>query len=300
MAADFLPDAARVNGMIPSPPTTADGWLDRWRSWLDLDAMPEGWNKNLWGEFYALMHRRRMYREYLAVLEASPSRAAQSARFLTQWIARNHVETQAIAIRRIAHRTADPRTVSLVKLLDEIASNPSVLGPPVSSEAKTDADLLDGAADQVSIFANKTVAHLDRDHAASAEGLDLEELDDVVDTVGQVWERWYVTITDSFAPAVEPDLPGDWAAVIRLRRRDPSVDRPASLAFRIFKEAGEQSAMNLATSAADLSEFGAAVGRLRGRTELRALADDLDDLAEEKGESAIAELANLLQHWPGG
>jgi hypothetical protein len=72
------------------------------------------------------------------------------------------------------------------------------------------------------------VAHLDRGHAAGAEGLDLEELDDVVDTLGQVWERWYVTITGSFAPAEEPFLSGDWAAVIRLRRRDPSVDHPAS------------------------------------------------------------------------
>jgi hypothetical protein len=58
--------------------------------------------------------------------------------------------------------------------------------------------------------------------------------------------------------------------------------------------------MDLATSAVDLSEFGAAVGRLRGRTELRDLADALDDLVEEKGEPAIAELADLLQHWPGG
>jgi hypothetical protein len=135
VAEDFPPDGSRVNGMIPPTPTTADDWLNRWRAWLDLDAMPEGWNKNLWGKFYALMHRRRMYREYLAVLAASPNRAAQSAAFLTQWIARDHVETQAIAIRRIAHRTADQRTVSLVKLLDEIASNPSVLSPPVSAEA---------------------------------------------------------------------------------------------------------------------------------------------------------------------
>ena len=39
-----------------------------WKSWLQKDAIPEGWSRNLWDEFYGLLHRRAMWRHYLIVV----------------------------------------------------------------------------------------------------------------------------------------------------------------------------------------------------------------------------------------
>lgn len=57
----------------------SDEALARWRSWLDKSAIPEGWRKNLWDEFYALLHRRATLNGYLEMLLASPDKARTSA-----------------------------------------------------------------------------------------------------------------------------------------------------------------------------------------------------------------------------
>jgi hypothetical protein len=98
-----------------------------WRSWLDKSAIPAGWDRNLWDEFYALLHRRAMWRGYRQMLQGSSEGAQETARFLTQWVLRNHIETQTVAIRRIANRIRDRRPVSFVRILDEIAAQPQIL-----------------------------------------------------------------------------------------------------------------------------------------------------------------------------
>ena len=165
-----------------------DPRLVEWRSWLDKGALPRGWDPNLWDEFYSLHFRRSMWRGFRELLKASPQDAQETANFLTAWVLRNHVETQAIAIRRIANRTTDVRSVSLVRLLDEIAAEPHVIGAN-PADAKQDADALHEGARRVSTFANRVVAHLDRDHAAASRDVSLRDIDDVVDLIGRMWEK---------------------------------------------------------------------------------------------------------------
>ena len=79
--------------------------LATWRSWVHPRAKPKGWDRNLWDEFYGLQQRRQMWNGYRALLDASPEDAEEPAANLTRWVLRNHIETQALAIRRIADRS---------------------------------------------------------------------------------------------------------------------------------------------------------------------------------------------------
>jgi hypothetical protein len=116
---------------------------------------------------------------------------------------RNHIETQAMAIRRIANRTSDLRPISLVRLLDETAEHPNVIGANANA-AREDADKIHMAAEKVTTFANKVVAHLDTDHAAASRDVSLAAMDLAVDAIGEVWERWYRAVTGVVAFAMEP------------------------------------------------------------------------------------------------
>jgi hypothetical protein len=269
--------------------------LAEWRSWLEKDFIPEGWDRNLWDEFYALFHRRAMWRDYRDVEDASPDEAREAARFLTRWVLRNHIETQAMAIRRIANRTADSRPISLVKLLDEIAATPQILGID-PSEARGDADALHESAKRVSAFANKVVAHFDRDYAAASRDTSLKDMDDVVDLVGRMWEKWYVKVTDKGASAMEPVGMPAWSNVLRLRRRDPSVFNPTGIGWQISEKLDDNAAHEVldALSGSDSSRR-AITGKLWASEDTRWLAEALaDPQIDPAGVRQIVETLRIL------
>jgi hypothetical protein len=193
-----------------------DDALARWRSWLDKDHMPEGWHRNLWDEFYALQHRRDTWRGYREMLLASPEDAQHTARWLTQVVTRNHVETQAMAIRRIADPGRDPRVVSLGRILREIAMYGRVLGDEFAREADDDLVALTSAATSAKLFADKLVAHLDHDHASAVPPLALGDLDSAIDYIGRLWQRWYTRVTGKGVSTELP--PPGWPSFLRLQR----------------------------------------------------------------------------------
>jgi hypothetical protein len=272
-----------------------DARLAKWRSWLDKSAIPEGWDRNLWDEFYALLHRRAMWRGYRVMIESSSKEALESARFLSQWVLRNHIETQALAVRRIANRTNDPRSVSLVRILDEIAAEPQIIGVD-GNEAKPDADALHSGAEKVSVFANKVVAHLDREHAAASRDVSLARMDEVVDQIGSMWEKWYVRVTGAYAPAIEPGMMG-WETILRLKRRDPSILSPAYVASRVTYELGEPLAQELLEVLAGTDhERADMIARLLTSEETRWLAGILRDVEDD--EAARMSLVEALRGTP--
>jgi len=161
---------------------------------VDPDEKPADWDTNLWDEFFGLLHRRDMWNGYKSALEASPDEAQQSARYLTQWVLRNHIETQAVAIRRIADRSIHRNTIALGRLLDEIARTPHIVGVQ-GADATNDALALETVAANVRTFATKVVAHLDTDHAAASRDVNLADLNGAVDFTAELWEKWYLPIT---------------------------------------------------------------------------------------------------------
>jgi hypothetical protein len=262
------------------------------------NAKPEGWDRNLWDEFYGLQQRRQRWNGYRAVLEASPEDAQRPAAYLTQWVLRNHIETQAIAIRRIADRSTRWDTIALGRLLDEIADAPHVLGVQ-GADATADANLLEETAADVTTFADKVVAHLDTDHAAASRGVDLDDLNNAVDATLPIWDRWFHAITGEGALAELPDDIG-WWNVLRLHRRDIRIENPGYIGAVVLRELGEGAARELLDVLKRTPDDRAAlIGRLYSRSEGRWLAEALMDIEADPDDivrlQLIAELERMFR-----
>jgi hypothetical protein len=193
-----------------------DDALARWRSWLDKDHMPEGWHRNVWDEFYAVQHRRDTWRGYREMLLASPEDAQATARWLTQ---RCHPETRRSAgYGHPPHRRSRQRSrvISLGRILREVPMYGRVLGDEVAREAGDDLVALTSAATSAKLFADKLVAHLDRDHASAVAPLALGDLDSAIDFIARLWQRWYTRVTGK---GVSTELtPQGWPGFLRLQR----------------------------------------------------------------------------------
>jgi hypothetical protein len=270
--------------------------LAKWRSWVDLDAKPKGWDKNLWGEFYGLQHRRDMGNGYKNALEGSPQEARDTARYLTQWILRNHIETQALAIRRIADRSTRSDSVALGRMLDDIAAHPHILDvdPDLATE---DADRMQVAAAKVVTFANKVVAHFDEDHEAASRGINMEDLDAAVDLIADIWVRWFGIVSGKGTVSDLPEL--GWSNMIRLHRRNGLIENPGFIAGKIVHTLGESAARELlGVLRLSPEDRAALIGRLYGRSESRQVAEFLMDIEADPDDLVrlrlIAELERAL------
>jgi AbiU2 len=268
--------------------------LATWRSWVHPSAKPEGWDRNLWDEFYGLQQRRHRWNGYRAVLETSPEDAQKPAAYLTQWVLRNHIETQAIAIRRIADRSTRSDTIALGRLLDEIAGAPQVLGVQ-GTDATADADLLEETAANVTTFANKVVAHLDADHAAASRSVNIGDLDGAVDVTLPIWQRWFQAITGEGVGAELPDDIG-WWNVLRLHRRDIGIENPGFIGAKVLHMLGEGAARELLDVLKRSPEDRASlIGRLYGRSDGRWLAEALMDIEEDRDDLVRLRLITELE-----
>jgi len=68
----------------------------------------------------------------------------------------------------------------------------------------------------VDTFADKWVAHLDREH--DTPPLTIADMNDVIEFLGPMWERWYLQVTDIGTSAELPETAG-WSENLRLRRQ---------------------------------------------------------------------------------
>jgi AbiU2 len=240
-----------------------------------------------------------MWNGYKTVLEASPEEAQNSARYLTRWVLRNHIETQAIAIRRIADRsTHHPETIALGRLLDEIADAPQVLGVEAST-ATADANTLERVSSNVRTFANKVVAHFDTDHAAASRDVNMDDLDKAVGVTLPIWQRWFTAITGEGVAELRDDL--GWSSVLRLHRRDLRIENPGYIGAVVVRQLGEGIARELLDVLKRTPEDRAAlIGRLYSRSDGRWLAEALMDIEEDPDDLIRLRLIAELERMFGG
>jgi hypothetical protein len=85
----------------------------RWRRWFD----------DIKDQIFAIHHRRQVYREVTAMVDANPAIQVPSA-FYT-WMRAAYVNDMTVAVRRLVDR--DRRTVSFVRLMQEIGDHPEVM-----------------------------------------------------------------------------------------------------------------------------------------------------------------------------
>jgi hypothetical protein len=278
--------------------------IERWQSWVDPDAKPERWNYNLFREMIELLHRRDSWRGFVEMVQASPDNAQAPASAFVRWVARSYIETQAIAIRRIARRTNDPRPVSLVRVLDEIAHNPVVLSGiearQIGEDAQSDADQIHDAAERVATFASQQVAHFDREQSPENEDLTFADLHEVVNRIAAAWERWYLRITGK---GILMDVTNvEWWKVLRLRWRSPMIENLEFMAGRaVFDlELTPDQANQLADAVeGNRDVWGAAIGSLWAQPKGREVAEALFEiLSNEADTQSRRQLADSLR-WVG-
>lgn len=143
---------------------------------------------------------------------------------------RDHIEVQALAIRRFADPGRHSRVVSFGRILSEVAERADILGEDAARDAKADLAELTKAVDLVTTFANKEVAHLDRDYATALPDFKpLAEIDAAIEFIGRLWGQWYMRITGVTAPNDAP-LAADWWRVLRLDRIEQPWERGVRLA----------------------------------------------------------------------
>lgn len=177
----------------------------KWASWMSQQFQPEDWERNLWGEFFALLRRREVWRGYNDLIVSDLDEATRrAAKWLHNWLVRNYVEAQASAIRRFASASrGQGKPVSFGLLLSDIAANPSAL--PRGDEAHIDLRELGDTVDSVRVFVNKQVAHLDEDHGNIAEPMTFGDLDVAIDGITVLYSKWFLIVTGGVVHS-EPDI----------------------------------------------------------------------------------------------
>jgi hypothetical protein len=197
----------------------------RWRRWFD----------DIKNQIFAIHHRRQVYREVMAMIDANPAIQVPSA-FYT-WMRTVYVYDTTIAVRRLVDR--DRRTVSLVRLTQEIGDHPEVMTRArfvaryrgwlrgaghrdfeqfASPSAKTihrrgirrDQRELVAAARRLKTFVDRHVAHNDRRPMRRLPTY--AELDDCIDLLGRLAKRYCLLLEQSALVDVVPVIQDDWKA----------------------------------------------------------------------------------------
>ncbi len=201
----------------------------RWRRWFD----------NIKNQIFNTHHRRQVYLEVMAMVDANPALQVPSA-FYT-WMRTVYVYDTTIAVRRLVDR--DRRTVSFVKLMDQIADHPEVVTRGrfvaryprllrdaghrdferfASPTAKTihrrvirrhQRELL-ATAERLKRFVDKHVAHNDRRPMRRLPTY--AELDDSIDLLGRLAQDYSLLLEQSALVEVVPVIQYDWKAPFRV------------------------------------------------------------------------------------
>jgi len=223
---------ARKRKARPDPiPTEAARYraYRRWRRWF-------GDIKN---QIFDIHHRRQLYREVMAMVDANPAIQVPSA-FYT-WMRTVYVYDATVAVRRLVDW--DRRTISFVRLMQAIGDHPEVMTRArfvsgyrgwlrdaghrdferfASLAAKTidrrvirrhQRELL-AAAGRLKTFVNKHVAHNDRRPMRQLPTY--AELDDCIDLLGRLAKTYCLLLEQSALVEVVPVIQHDWKAPFRV------------------------------------------------------------------------------------
>lgn len=211
----------------------------RWRRWFD----------DIKNQIFNIHHRRQVYREVMAMVDANPALQVPSA-FYT-WMRTVYVYDTTIAVRRLVDR--DRRTISFVWLMQQIADHPEVMTRSrfvarypgwlrdaghrdferfASPAAKTihrrvirrHQRELGAAAERLKRFVDKHVAHNDRRPMRRLPTY--AELDDCIDLLGRLAKDYNLLLEQSALVEILPVIQDDWKAPFRVPWIQPPTQSP--------------------------------------------------------------------------
>lgn len=191
--------------------------------------VPEKWLavfKKIENALFDLRADQVVFRGFMEIVESNP--ALPDNNLFIVWAWRNYLFTAAIAIRR--QISIDSRDVSLANLLEDIKKEPHILSrqryaslfkgtgfendfayinqgfDSVVGEGKNfldqteiakDVDNLRTVAESLRVYANKTLAHADK-NAESIQTLPtIKDLNDSMDLIEKIFKKYYFILTAS-------------------------------------------------------------------------------------------------------
>jgi hypothetical protein len=207
-----------------------DEVLGRWNGWLE----------RVNDELLVLHMNRDVWRKTIEMMQGN-SAVRDTGGFFADWITRLYVDAQVMRIRRQAEDSKG--VVSLGRLMGAIHKQPEVLNrerhialylekypdDPVMEMAATsefeslwgkdaphavpervaaDLEKLQSVVGPVKEFANKNVAHLD--HAPVGQIPSFDQLDQAVNTLGVLFERYHLAVTGIRQGATRPSSIIGW------------------------------------------------------------------------------------------
>jgi hypothetical protein len=210
------------------PEPSLDSRVEKWRRWL----------KRIDNEILSMHAHQDMYREVGKIVSDHGSLpASHFFDYLAAW----YGTTQAAAVRRQAD--IDPRVVSLARLLKEIAGDAGRLtrewflahyaalderhgvqgwnerfGGDIGEHldpkiVEDDLSSLRAAADRVSSYVDKHVAHADQ--KPLKDPITFEDLNDAIDGISEYFRKYTLLLTQSSWATLVPVPQYDWKAIFR-------------------------------------------------------------------------------------
>ena len=197
------------------------------------------WFKSIKNQIFSNHHRRQVYREVMAMVDANAALQVPSA-FYT-WMRTVYVYDTTIAIRRLVDR--DRRVVSFVRLMEEITDHPEVMtrrrfvarypdwlrraghrdferfASPAAQRVhrriigRHQRELV-ASAQRLKRFVDKHVAHNDRRPMRRLPTY--AELDDCIDLLGRLVKDYTLLLEQKGLTDVEPVIQYDWKAPFRV------------------------------------------------------------------------------------
>jgi hypothetical protein len=208
----------------------------KWRSWIE---------KDIRSDVVGMHFKRMIWREVQEMVAANPEVGEVPSAFW-DFYGENYAAAQAIAVRRQADR--DARTCSLARLIKEMQADAELLtrdyyvglldertdSDLLVKRANSDFDRLAGSGDHLDpeipardfevlqndahrlrIYVNEHVAH-DMAEPTLPEMPTYADLHAAIDSVGEIFKKYAVTLTGGWWATLEPAIQGDWKAIFRV------------------------------------------------------------------------------------
>jgi AbiU2 len=208
----------------------------KWRSWIE---------KDIRSDVVGMHFKRMIWREVQEMVAANPEVGEVPSAFW-DFYGENYAAAQAIAVRRQADR--DARTCSLARLIKEMQADAELLtrdyyvglldertdSDLLVKRANSDFDRLAGSGDHLDpeipardfevlqndahrlrIYVNEHVAH-DMAEPTLPEMPTYADLHAAIDSVGEIFKKYAVTLTGGWWATLEPAIQGDWRAIFRV------------------------------------------------------------------------------------
>ena len=213
----------------------ADQRIEKWTRWID------GSIKN---NVLAMHLHRDAWREVAAILEQNPGLPES---YWWEFMLDTYATTQAVAVRRQADR--DPQTASLRNLCAELADDASRItrdfwlglwqepedqfmrmlaerqwaenfgggvGDHLDPDLPTaDLERLVEAAGSIKDFVDRHIAHSQSSAVPANVTLQVRDLHNAIDVIGEVFQRYYSLLTASSMVVLVPVIQHDWKAIFR-------------------------------------------------------------------------------------